>query len=109
MTIYRMHRAERSAGDYTDAMLAGGRWNSIGTPMFYTAEHLSLAGLEVLVHLDKASCREITFGPKRNFPSLVGPLIPQFTAAARVLIDRHGHFDRRLTVRPGAGWSPAGT
>ena len=53
MTIYRMHRAARSAGDYTGAMLAGGRWNSIGTPMLYTAEHLSLACLEVLVHLDK--------------------------------------------------------
>ena len=53
MTIYRMHRAARSAGDYTGAMLAGGRWNSIGTPMLYTAGHLSLACLEVLVHLDK--------------------------------------------------------
>lgn len=53
MTTYRMHRAKRSAGDYTGAMLAGGRWNSIGTPMLYTAEHLSLACLEVLVHLDK--------------------------------------------------------
>jgi len=36
---------------------------------------------------------------------LVGPLIPQLTAAARALTDRHGHFDRRLTARPSAGWS----
>jgi len=48
-----MHRSARAAGDYTGAMLAGGRWNSIGIPMLYTAEHLSLACLEVLVHLDK--------------------------------------------------------
>jgi RES domain-containing protein len=54
MTIYRMHRAERLAGDYRGAMVAGGRWNPIGTPMLYTAEHPSLACLEILVHLDKA-------------------------------------------------------
>jgi RES domain-containing protein len=34
-------------------MDAGGRWNSIGTPMLYAAQHLSLACVEVLVHLDK--------------------------------------------------------
>ena len=53
MTIYRMHRARRRAGDYRGAMVAGGRWNPIGLPMLYTTEHLSLACLEVLVHLDK--------------------------------------------------------
>jgi RES domain-containing protein len=54
MEIYRMHRLARAAGDYTGAMLAGGGWNPIGTPMLYTARHLSLACIEVLVHLDKS-------------------------------------------------------
>lgn len=54
MTIYRMHRAARSPADFTGAMLAGGRWNPIGTPMLYAAEHLSLSCLEVLVHLEKS-------------------------------------------------------
>ena len=54
MTIYRMHRRVRSAADYTGAMLAGGRWNPIGVPMLYAAECLSLACVEVLVHLDKS-------------------------------------------------------
>ena len=53
MKIYRMHRRARQASDYTGAMLAGGRWNSIGTPMLYAAGHLSLALVEILVHLDK--------------------------------------------------------
>ena len=53
MRIYRLHRAARAVDDYFGAMDAGGRWNPIGTPALYTAEHLSLACLEVLVHLDK--------------------------------------------------------
>jgi RES domain-containing protein len=54
MLIYRLHRAVRAAGDYTGALLAGGRWNPPGTAILYTAQHLSLACLEILVHLDKA-------------------------------------------------------
>jgi RES domain-containing protein len=34
------------------AKLNGGRWNSKGTPMVYTSEHISLAVLEILVGLE---------------------------------------------------------
>jgi len=32
------------------ARMFGGRWNSIGVPVVYCSEHLSLAVLEILVH-----------------------------------------------------------
>jgi RES domain-containing protein len=54
MLIYRLHRSVRAAGDYTGAFLAGGRWNPRGTAILYAAQHLSLACLEILVHLDRA-------------------------------------------------------
>ncbi len=31
----------------------GGRWNPIGVPVIYTAESLSLATLEIIVHLER--------------------------------------------------------
>jgi RES domain-containing protein len=54
MKVFRMHRSVRLPSNYVGAMDAGGRWNSIGTPMLYTAQHLSLACIEVLVHMDKS-------------------------------------------------------
>lgn len=41
-----------SAFDGEGASLNGGRWNSVGVPMVYTAESVSLAMLEITVHLD---------------------------------------------------------
>ncbi|MBB5708386.1 RES domain-containing protein [Sphingopyxis panaciterrulae] len=52
MIVYRLCKAARIALDGEGARLWGGRWNSAGRPMVYTAATPSLAVLEVLVHLD---------------------------------------------------------
>ena len=52
MIVYRLCKAAHIALDGEGARLWGGRWNSAGHPMVYTAASPSLAVLEVLVHLD---------------------------------------------------------
>jgi RES domain-containing protein len=49
--IVKQRHAAR-AFDGEGARRAGGRWNSPGVPMVYTAESQALATLELLVHLD---------------------------------------------------------
>lgn len=53
MKIYRLSR-EKSTRDLSGAgaRLHGGRWNSRGKNALYGAENISLAKLEVAVHLD---------------------------------------------------------
>lgn len=48
-------RHANTAFDGEGARLYGGRWNSPGTRMVYIASSVSLAVLEILVHLDRAS------------------------------------------------------
>lgn len=55
ITAWRIvHEKHRTAGfDGEGARLFGGRFNGRGTPMVYTSTTLSLAMLELLVHLDR--------------------------------------------------------
>ena len=48
---YRLFRRKYSALDSQGAFLAGGRWNRKGVHMLYASSSLSLACLEILVHI----------------------------------------------------------
>ena len=52
MTVWRLARAVYPALDGEGARLNGGRWNEPSTPIVYTAGSLSLAALDVLLHLN---------------------------------------------------------
>ena len=53
-SAWRITKQKHAKSAFTGegARLYGGRWNSPGTAMIYTAQSQSLAVLEVLVHLD---------------------------------------------------------
>lgn len=54
----------------------GGRWNSIGIPVVYTASHLSLAMLEILVHLRGKGPLPIFFAHPISFGESLVEQIP---------------------------------
>lgn len=53
LRVYRVCRASYAHLDGEGARLAGGHWNSRGHAVVYTAESISLAVLENLVHMSK--------------------------------------------------------
>jgi RES domain-containing protein len=57
ITAWRIVKAKHrhTAFDGEAARLFGGRWNSPGSPLVYTAGSTALAALEMLVHLGKAT------------------------------------------------------
>jgi RES domain-containing protein len=52
MRLWRLAKAIYPQLDGEGARLFGGRWNSAGTAMIYTASSLALAVVEALVHLN---------------------------------------------------------
>jgi RES domain-containing protein len=54
MLVWRLCRSIHAADAFSGegARRFGGRWNSRGTPMIYTSTSLSLAAIELFVHLD---------------------------------------------------------
>lgn len=60
MKVWRISRRRHAATAFSGegARLVAARWNPVGVPMVYTSSSLSLAVVEVFVHLDPAESPE---------------------------------------------------
>lgn len=87
MIVHRIAKAAYADLDGEGARLYGGRWNSPGRPMLYTAANPSLAVLEVLVHLDLPpelmpnDYRLLSVEIPDDAPSQTLPAMPEDTVA----------------------------
>ncbi len=82
------------------ARMAGGRWNSEGFPMVYTAESLSLAMLEMIVHLES---REALYLYKAIPVSIPDGLLTELDIAT-LPDDWNGPLPHPVTQRTGNRW-----
>ena len=92
------------------ARLYGGRWNSPGRPVIYTAASLSLATLEVMVHLEDQTALAHLFSwipiriPEKTIETIdvadlpSGWLSDEIGAASRNIGDRWLHEQRSATL-----------
>ena len=108
----------KTAFDGEGARLYGGRWNSVGTPLVYVASSISLATLELLVHLEDYSILEdryvvipITFPdrlveelPLESLPS--GWNRPSLDTPAQALGDRWISEARSVALRVPSAVTP---
>jgi len=67
------------AFDGEGARVYGGRWNLPGTPAVYTSTHLSLAALELFVHLDPADAPEEMMAVPARVPA--GTMVDELEVA----------------------------
>ena len=73
MGLWRLCRAQHEATAFSGigAELAGGRWNHKGYPMVYTSEHLSLAVLEMFVHVSEHTAPGDLIAIRASLPDAV--------------------------------------
>lgn len=67
--LWRIADKRHAIMDGSGASLYGGRWNSPGTSVIYTSTSYSLAMLEKLVHLSRASIPKSQVWIKITFPN----------------------------------------
>lgn len=102
MRVYRLSAPKHAKTSLSGegARLFGGRWNPRGLAMVYTSEHLSLAVLENLVHLEAAQLRPARTAltidvPDREVEVLAPSELPRNWRAAR---------SQRLLQNLGKAW-----
>jgi RES domain-containing protein len=105
MKVWRLARRDRTDLDGEGARLYGGRWNSPGTAVIYTAGTLSLALLEYLVHLNPDKM-------PHDLVSIAGE-IPDNLAIRHIAIEALPPNWNDLTLQPvtqtiGTQWVTAG-
>jgi RES domain-containing protein len=73
MQVYRLVKARHAAAalDGEGARRVGGRWNAPGNPVAYCASSLSLAVLELLVHVDPGDAPEDLVAVRIEIPEEV--------------------------------------
>jgi RES domain-containing protein len=96
MRLFRLHRGHRAAADYQRSLIQPNRWNPAGVPMLYCSGALSLACLEILVHL----------GPDEIPPDYVYSSA-ELSAAPETSEFRGDLADEEATRRLGRSWATA--
>ena len=99
---FRLCKTRHAATAFTGegARLYGGRWNSPGKPMVYTSSSLSLATLEVLVHLEDPEI----FGKLFSWTSLEIPPAVMEALTPESLPDGWNDDTSRLSRAIGDAW-----
>lgn len=110
ITVYRICKTKYSATafDGEGAYRFGGRWNSRGTRLIYTAGSLALAALEMLVHLDDETLlADYSYLPAQLDENLIlpvgefRPLPPEWSASpAPLQIQRIGDEWAQSLISP---------
>jgi RES domain-containing protein len=110
LTVYRICKTKYSAAafDGEGAYRFGGRWNSRGTRLIYTAGSLALAPLEMLVHLkDETLLAEYSYLSAQLDQNLIlpvgefRPLPPEWSASpAPLQIQQIGDEWARSLISP---------
>jgi RES domain-containing protein len=112
MKAYRLCSPWHKPWDATGARRRGGRWNSPGIPVLYAASSISLACLEILVHVvDTTIVPEFAYSEIDVPDALVTPweeneLPTEAILASTVLSREFGDFWMKRAIKTG-GTDPA--